>query len=216
MKERIIKGIEEAKIVAIMRNVAIKDAVNTAKALNDGGIKFIEVTFNQNDLGSFRDTANIIRAIGENLQIEVGAGTVTSLEMLDMAEAAGAKFIISPNTNIEIIKKTVEYNLVSIPGALSPSEILAAYDAGADFVKLFPAGVMGTGYIKAIRGPINHIKLLAVGGVTVDNVQDFLKAGISGFGIGGNLVNNTLINKGQFDSITELAKSFIDAMNTQE
>ena len=143
----------------------------------------------------------------------MGAGTVTTLEMLDAAYQAGAKFIVSPDMNPEIIAKTAELGLVSMPGAMTPTEILAAYRAGADFVKVFPATSLGAAYVKAVRGPFNHIPLLAVGGVNEKNVDEFIKAGAVGAGVGGNLVNKDWIAAGEFDKITALAKEFIENAN---
>ena len=99
--------------------------------------------------------------------------------------------------------------MVSIPGAYTPSEVIAAHEAGADFVKLFPAGVLGTTYLKAIRGPINHVRLLAVGGVNEMNAKEFLDAGCVGVGVGGNLVNRTWIEAGEYDRISDLAAQYI-------
>ena len=139
----------------------------------------------------------------------MGAGTVTSLEMLEGAYNAGAKFIVSPDTNPEVIKATVEKGMVSMPGAMTPTEIITAYKCGADFVKVFPVLNLGADYIKAVRGPYNHIPLLAVGGVNEKNMGDFIKAGACGVGVGGNLVNKDWIAKGEFEKITELAKEFV-------
>ena len=139
-----------------------------------------------------------------------GAGTVTSLEMLELAKNAGAQFIVSPDTNEEVIKATVAGGMVSMPGALTPTEIVTAHRYGADFVKVFPTANLGASYIKAIRGPINHIRLLAVGGVNEKNIGEFLKAGVNGAGVGGNLVNKEWIKNGEFDKITALAKEFTE------
>ena len=139
-----------------------------------------------------------------------GAGTVTSLEMLELAKNAGAQFVVSPDTNEEVIKATVTSGMVSMPGALTPTEILNAHRYGADFVKVFPTSSLGASYIKAIRGPINHVRLLAVGGVNEKNIGEFIRAGVNGAGVGGNLVNKEWIARGEFDKITALAKEFVE------
>ena len=142
-----------------------------------------------------------------------GAGTVTTLEMLELAKSAGAQFIVSPDTNEEVIKATVKNGMVSMPGAMTPTEILTAYRYGADFVKVFPTSNLGAAYIKAIRGPINHVRLLAVGGVNEKNIGEFIKAGACGAGVGGNLVNKEWIKAGKFDEITALSKEFVANAN---
>ena len=185
-----------------------------AQALYAGGIRAIEVTFNQKQPDKFVQTTDAIRAIKEAMgeRMAVGAGTVTSVALVELAHGAGAEFIVSPDMNVDVIRRTKELGMVSMPGALTPTEILTAHQSGADFVKVFPAGCLGAGYIKAIRGPINHVPLLAVGGVSEKNASEFLKAGCAGIGAGGNLVNKQWIEAGAFDKITALAKEFIRAL----
>ena len=137
-----------------------------------------------------------------------GAGTVTSVHMLELAKNAGAQFVVSPDTNEAVIRATVAAGMVSMPGALTPTEILTAHSYGADFVKLFPAATQGIAYFKAVTAPLNHIRLLAVGGVNEKNTADFLAAGAVGVGVGGNLVNKTWIANGEFDKIVAVAKEF--------
>ena len=128
----------------------------------------------------------------------------------DLACEAGAKYIITPNVNTDVIRYANSLGMVTMPGAFTPSEIEEAHRAGADFVKVFPAGQLGTDYIRAIKAPLNHIALLAVGGVNENNLKDFLNAGVVGFGIGGNLVNQEWIKNGQFDRIAELARTYVE------
>ena len=171
----------------------------------------MEVTFDQSHPESLSRTSETVRMLVENLgnKMIFGAGTVTSLEMLELARQAGAQFIVSPDTNEAVIKATVDCGLVSMPGAMTPTEILTAHGYGADFVKVFPTSNLGASYIKAVRGPVNHVKLLAVGGVNEKNIADFLAAGAVGAGVGGNLVNRSWIAEGAFDRITALAKEFM-------
>ncbi len=209
----VIEKILEHKIIAIVRGVEEKHIVDLANALCEGGVKLIEVTFNQNDKDCITKTPALIKRIIDELgdKVCVGAGTVVTVEQCEAAIKAGAKYLISPNTDEKIIRRTKELGGISIPGALTPSEAVNAYSYGADFVKLFPAGDFGTGYIKSVCAPLNHIPFLAVGGVTEDNVSDFIKAGVKGVGVGSNLVNTKLINCGEFDKITEIAKKFCNA-----
>lgn len=183
------KIIEENKIIAICRRIYGEQLENLAKALNEGGVKLIEVTFDQADPAHLEKTGEAIRMITEATSGEVlpGAGTVMTLEQLRAAAAAGAKYIISPNTDEEIIKETKRLGLVSIPGAMTPSEISNAHKWGADFVKLFPTGELGLSYVKAIRAPISHVKLVATGGINEENLRAYLDAGMSGAGISGRL-----------------------------
>ena len=215
MKQQIIQRVLDKKIVVIVRGVYGEDCLKLAEALCEGGIELMEVTFDQSSVENQQKTVDTIRLINEKLagKMVMGAGTVTTLEMLDAAYKAGAKFIVSPDMNPEIIAKTAELGLVSMPGAMTPTEILAAYRAGADFVKIFPVSNLGASYVKAVRGPLNQIRLLAVGGVNEKNVADFMKAGAVGAGVGGNLVNKDWIAAGEFDKITALAKEFIQNAN---
>ena len=142
----------------------------------------------------------------------VGAGTVTTPELVELTAKAQGRFIISPDVNEAVIARTRELDMVSLPGALTPTEVMTAYRAGADFVKVSPVGSLGVAYVKALRAPISHVKLMAVGGVNENNVADFLKAGMVGAGIGGNLVNQAWIDAGAFDKITETARALTEAV----
>lgn len=214
-REEVLAFVEKEKIIAIVRGVDPEACVKVADALYAGGIRLIEVTFNQKDPDSFDDTAEAIATISEKYdgKMLVGAGTVTTPELVDFAVNAGAKYIISPDTNPEVIRRTLELGAVSMPGAFTPSEILLAHRLGADFVKLFPVGNLGASYVKALCAPISHVKMLGVGGVNENNAADFLKAGAVGLGVGGNLANKKWIEAGEFDKITEVAKTLIANIN---
>ena len=138
----------------------------------------------------------------------IGAGTVLTEKQVKLTKDAGGKFIISPDTNRAVIEKTCSLGLVSMPGALTPSEIQSAHSFGADFVKLFPITNMGSSYVKAVKAPLSHIRLLAVGGIDEKNMSEYFKAGICGFGIGSNIVDKKLIEAGRFSEITELAQKY--------
>lgn len=211
MRKDVIKKVFEKKVIAIVRGVYGDDCLKLAQALYDGGIEMLEVTFDQSKPESLSMTSDTIAALNEKLgdRMIFGAGTVTSIEMLLLAEQGGAKFIVSPDTNEAVIRKTIADGLVSMPGAMTPTEIVTARSYGADFVKVFPAGNLGASYIKAVRSPLNNIPLLAVGGVNENNIADFIAAGCCGAGCGGNLVNKKWIAAGEFDKITELARTFV-------
>lgn len=211
MRDIIIQKVLDKKIVAIVRGVYGEDCVNLAKALYAGGVEMMEVTFDQSKPEAYSRTSDTIAMLVDQMgdKMIFGAGTVTSLETLELARLAGAKFVVSPDTNEAVIKATVAAGMVSMPGAMTPTEILTAHEYGADFVKVFPTSGLGASYIKAVCGPINHVRLLAVGGVSEKNVAEFLKAGCVGAGVGGNLVNKEWIKNGEFEKITALAQELM-------
>ena len=211
MRDQVIQQIEQEKIIAIVRGVGPEQCMQVADALYAGGIRLMEITYNQKDPASFQATADAISAITKAYEgrMFVGAGTVTTTELVELTAKAGGKFIISPDTNPDVIRRTRELDMVSMPGAPTPTEIMTAHRAGADYVKLFPAGDLGPNYVKAVRAPISHVKMTAVGGINEKNMADFLKAGVCGFGIGGNLANKAWIEAGEFDKITETARAMV-------
>lgn len=214
MRERVIKEMCEKKIIAIVRGADVQQALAAAKALYEGGVTLVEITFNQKDPASFVHTAEAIRLIKKEMgdKMLVGAGTVTSPELVQMAADAGAAYIISPDMDEAVIAKTRQLGLVSLPGCYTPTEAKRAHLAGADFVKLFPCVGDAPSYLKAICAPLNHIRFMAVGGVTVENAADFLKAGAVGLGIGSSLVSKKLLDEGRYDQITEQARKFVAAV----
>ena len=215
MRDIVIKEVLNHKIISIVRGMNREQTVKIAKALYEGGVRFIEVTFNQKNPEKFYETVESIRAIREEMgdKMFVGAGTVTSVELVDMAAQAGALYIISPDMDENVIRRTRELGLVSMPGAYTPTEAKKAHNAGADFVKLFPCIGEAPAYVKALCAPLNHIRFLAVGGVHADNARDFLKAGAVGVGVGSSLVNKAWVDAGEYEKITEEAKKMIRNMN---
>ena len=214
MKNRVIESIIENKIVVIVRGVVREKLIPLAEAMYNGGIRLLEITYSANGSVSDEETASNISMLAKHFEgkMYIGAGTVLTEKQVELTKSAGGKFIISPDTNADIIKKTVELGLVSMPGALTPSEITAANRAGADFVKLFPITSLGIDYVKAVRAPLSHVKLIAVGGIHDGNMKDYLKAGVCGFGIGSNIVDKKLIDADDFAKVTELAKKYTDAI----
>ena len=210
--EDLIARIQKEKIIAIVRGLPVDTVLKVVQALYDGGIRFVEVTFSQNSPTCIEDTCRAIEAIaGRFPELYVGAGTVVTMQQLYAAHRAGARYMISPNTNPALIREATRRGLLALPGAMTPSEIVEAYEAGADFVKLFPTDNLGAGYIRAIRAPLSHIPMLAVGGVNDENMEEFYRAGVCGFGIGGNIVNKKLIAAGDFAGMTELARRYVAA-----
>lgn len=215
MREETIKKILTKKLIVIVRGVYGKDCLDLANALYGGGIELLEVTFDQSSAEDRIKTADTINLLNIEMKdkVIIGAGTVTNICMLKSAYKSGAKFIVSPDTNPDVIKETVKMGMVSMPGAMTPTEINFAYNCGADFVKVFPVANLGSAYIKAVCSPLNHIRAIAVGGVSEDNVGEFLKAGAVGVGVGGNLVNKEWIANRQFDKICGLAKEYVNGIN---
>ena len=216
MRESIIDLIEKEKIIAIVRGAEPEQCEAVAKALYAGGIRLMEITYDQKRPESWQATANTIGALAREYEgrMFVGAGTVTSPELVELTAKAGGAFIISPDTDVAVIKKTRELGLVSMPGAMTPSEIKTAHNAGADFVKLVPVGSLGAGYLKAVKAPLSHIKIMAVGGVNEENAAEFLKAGAAGLGVGGNLAKKAWIEAGEYDRLTAAAKALVEAVRS--
>ena len=213
-----LEMIGNTKLIAIARGIYGSDLILSSKALYDGGVRAFEVTFVQSeDPEAARKnallTAESISALKNALPgAAVGAGTVMTAEQAETAFGAGAGFIISPNTDEAVIKRTKALGMVSIPGAMTPTEIVTAYELGADIVKVFPAGVLGVEYFKAVRAPLSHIPLAAVAGITKDNIALFERAGAAAYGISSSLYIKDAIREGNFDRIRRAAEEFFLAM----
>lgn len=214
MREEITKALAERKLIVIVRGVSAEQILPLAGALYEGGIRFMEVTFDPSGKCSDEETARKIALLCEKYgdRMYFGAGTVLTEQQVACAKEAGAEYIISPDTNPAVIRKTKELGMLSMPGAFTPTEAMVAHTAGADYVKLFPVGELGVSYFKAVRAPLNHLKLLAVGGVSLSNIADYLAAGAYGFGIGSSLVDKKMIERGCFDEITKLAAKYVQAV----
>jgi 2-dehydro-3-deoxyphosphogluconate aldolase/(4S)-4-hydroxy-2-oxoglutarate aldolase len=213
MRNTVIDAISAEKLIVIVRGVAKEKLIPLAEAMYNGGIRLLEITYSSNGKVSDEDTSESIRMLSEHFEgrMMIGAGTVLTENQVALTCAAGGKFIISPNTDRKVIEKTRELGLVSMPGAFTPSEITAAYSYGADFVKLFPVTSLGPEYVKAVRAPLSNIPLLAVGGIDLSNMGDYLKAGVCGFGIGSNIIDKKMLAEGDFDGITSLAEKYVKA-----
>ncbi len=211
-REEMICAVEEHKLIAIMRGVEKERAVPAAQAMYRGGIRCLEVTFNQKSDTRIADTKEIIselkRSFGSRMRI--GAGTVMSAAEVQAAYESGAEFILAPNVDISVLEEADRLGLSSVPGALTPSEIVLAYDRGAALVKLFPAGNMGLSYCQAIFAPVNHIPMLAVGGIGLHNLTDYLRAGFTGAGLGSCLTDARLIREERYEELEKLAGQFVE------
>jgi 2-dehydro-3-deoxyphosphogluconate aldolase/(4S)-4-hydroxy-2-oxoglutarate aldolase len=200
--------LEESRVVAILRRTDPGAAVATAEALVAGGIASLEVTCDS------PGAVDMIRAISQALgdRALVGAGTVLDAATAQAALEAGARFLVSPHIDVDLVSSFARRGVAWIPGAFTATEVLQAWRAGAVVVKLFPAGSVGPGYIKDVLGPLRDVPLLPTGGVTLDNATAFLQAGAWGLGMGSALVAPALVSAGRFDELQERARRLTQAV----
>jgi 2-dehydro-3-deoxyphosphogluconate aldolase/(4S)-4-hydroxy-2-oxoglutarate aldolase len=205
----VLQAILDRKIVAIIRGADPKHVLDLTQALYNGGVTIVEITMNS------KDPLESIAAIKEKMgnKIWVGAGSVLDKQMAKAAIEAGSQFIISPSLDIETIRTTKDLGAISIPGAFTPTEIVTAFSNGADIIKVFPASI-GVQYFADLRGPLPHIPLMPTGGIHLNNIHSFQKAGAVAFGIGGALVNTKQEITGEsLLSLTKLAEKFVSAVS---
>ncbi|HOX37642.1 MAG TPA: bifunctional 4-hydroxy-2-oxoglutarate aldolase/2-dehydro-3-deoxy-phosphogluconate aldolase [Candidatus Brocadiia bacterium] len=198
-------------LVSVIRAKDSSQLVDVALALHKGGCKAIELTMTTpNALSVLEKTISKLPSD----EVTLGVGTVLDPETARAAILSGADFIVSPTLNVKVIELCRRYSKVVVPGAFSPTEILTAWEAGADFVKLFPATAVGPGYIQDIHGPLPQIKIIPTGGVDVDNAADFIKAGAEAVAAGSSLVKKSFLASGDMDGIAALAAQFIRNIQT--
>lgn len=216
MKEEVEQCIRDCRIIAIIRGFEPDVCLRLAEAYLVGGIRAVEVTFVQTDRVRWQETAAAIKAIRSRFanDLHVGAGTVLTAEQLTMARDAGGEFMVAPNVRADLIRQCADFGLAPIPGALTPTEAVAAWEAGASFVKVFPAGNLGPAYVKALKAPLAHIPLLAVGGVTLGNAADFMRAGCVGIAVSGPLADREAIAAGRWDRISDIARAYAEAVRS--
>ena len=211
MREQIIKTLEEEKIIVIVRDVEREKLIPLTEAMYQGGIRLLELTYSANGKTSDEDTAESIRLLARRFEgrMYIGAGTVLTEKQVELTAQAGGKFIVSPDTCPLVIEKTRALGLVSIPGALTPSEMQFAHKSGADFIKIFPITSLGASYVKAVKAPLSHLKMLAVGGIDENNITEYRQAEINGFGLGSNIIDKKKIAENDWQGITNLAKKYV-------
>lgn len=204
-----MKEFSQHKVIVVCRGIPEEDMVQVAQALYDGGIRFMEVPFNQADPASFVSTARKIQAVKAALgdKLHVGAGTVITMEQFELARQAGAELIVSPTMEEDIITATKAAGLISVPGCATPSEMTKAYKLGADLIKLFPASIVNLKVIKEIRVPLNHLPLVCFGGVNTENLREVLATGVVGVGMASSILNKQALENKDFAKITALAKA---------
>lgn len=192
-------------MVAIIRATSGDQLVSVARALYEGGIDVIEVTF------TVPNAVEVLSAVRKDLgkKILLGAGTVLDPETARTAILAGAEFLVSPVVNLDVIKLATRYDKLIMPGAYTPTEILTAWEAGADVIKVFPAEIGGPPYLKAIKGPLPQVRLMPTGGVNLNTLESFIKAGACAVGLGSSLVEKEAIEQGNMTRIRDLAQQYV-------
>ena len=208
--EEVYELIKREKIVAICRGVAKETILDVAEALYKGGIKLLEITCNQPD--AF-DMIKLLTSRMAGRQI-IGAGTVITCRLCDDVLAAGTEYVIAPDVNAEVIERCVKSDAAVIPGAATATEILTAGRLGAKMVKIFPAAALGTDYIKMLKGPIDNIDFVAVGGVRLKNITDFLAAGCVAVGLGSTVIDKKFIEKCQWEKLTLQTAEYVEKVKT--
>ncbi len=208
-KEKNLQAMVDSGIVAIVRANTSEGLLNVVEAIEKGGVKAIEVTM------TTPKAIETIAAVTDKYKgdVLVGVGTVLDAETARLAILAGAKFVVTPIMNPEVIRMAKKYSRIVVCGAFTPTEIVAAWEHGSDIVKIFPTSSVGPEYIKDLKGPFPQISMLPTGGVTVENTGAFLKAGACAVAVGSNLAGNKAINEGLYDQITENARKFVQAVN---
>ena len=205
-KEEKIQLIRQTGIIAIMRTKSSDQLIAAAEAIREGGVRVIEVTMNTP--GALDVIATASKRFGQDVLF--GAGTVLNAETAQVAIKAGAEFIVAPTLNMDVIELCIRFNIPIMPGCFTPTEMLAAWQAGADFVKLFPAEVGGPAMVKAILAPLPQLQIVPVGGVDLNSAAAFLRSGAAALGVGSSLINQKLLESGDFGELTRRAAAFID------
>ena len=207
-KELQLKRLLDRGIVAVIRAPSGEQLIEVAEALLAGGVEILEVTF------TVPGAVHVLQRVADRLgdRVLLGAGTVLDPETARAALLAGAEFIVSPSTNLDVIRLCRRYDKLVMPGAFTPTEVITAWEAGADIVKIFPADVGGPAYLKALRGPLPQIRLMPTGGVDLHTAADFLKAGACALGVGGSLVDAKAIQQGDMKKLESLARQFVEVV----
>lgn len=203
-REKMLERVLDCGIVAVVRSQSSAQLVEVCRALADGGVTVAEITF------TVPDALDVLKAVKKELgdRILLGAGTVLDTETARAAILAGAEYLVSPTLNIDVIKLTRRYGKLSMPGAFTPTEILAAHEAGADIVKIFPAEVVGPGFFKAIHGPLPQVRLMPTGGVDLTTAEKFLAAGACCLGLGSQLIEAKALAAGDMAAIRTNASKY--------
>lgn len=208
MRTEIAERIADAGVIAILRGVSVEDAPAVADAVVDGGVTALEVT------ADTPDAMSSIEAMADRVDdVLVGAGTVLDAETARAAQLAGAEFLVTPTVNRDVIRTANRYGTPIAVGAYTPTEALAAFEAGADFVKVFPAKTGGPDHVAALGGPLSQIPLVPTGGVTAANAGAYVDAGAAAVGVGSAIVDHDAIAAGAYDRIAANARAVVEAVS---
>lgn len=208
-KSKVLEQILDYKIVAIIRGLNTEQSIQTTKALIKGGIHLIEVTL---DSPNALNTISTLSEMYNSNKVLIGAGTVLDSESARTCILSGAEFLISPILDYDFIKMCRRYDKLAIPGVMTPTEIFRAWEMGADIVKVFPAGSLGCKYIKSVKGPLKDVKIMATGGININNALDFINHGADALGVGGSLVDKNAINNCDYEAISVRAMELINKL----
>jgi 2-dehydro-3-deoxyphosphogluconate aldolase/(4S)-4-hydroxy-2-oxoglutarate aldolase len=210
-KQEALSLIHTHKLFAVIRTATAEQALQAARACCAGGIKLIEITW------TVPDAANALKAAKRELHDAlIGAGSIVNIDMAIDALDAGAEFIVSPNTSLDVLMRCSKYGVIACAGAMTPTEIVDAYEQGSDIVKIFPAGQLGgPAYVKAVREPLPFIPLMPTGGVNLENMLDYFRAGAAAVGIGGTLLDKAAMAEGRWDVIAEKAREHVERLNRE-
>jgi len=201
--------IRETGVIAIMRTQSSEQLLRAADAIREGGVRAIEVTMNTPGALAVIEQA-VARYRHADQEVLFGAGTVLDAESARAAILAGAQFIVAPSFSPALVEICRRYSVPVMPGAYTPTEIVTAWECGADMIKIFPAGVGGPALIKALKAPLPQIELVPVGGVKLENTADFVRAGAAAVGVGSALINQELLDSQDFGTLTERARRFME------
>lgn len=207
-KETDLRRVLDGGLVAVVRSPDSGRLVEACRALADGGVTTVEITM------TVPDALEVVRAVRRALgdRVLLGAGTILDPETARAALLAGAEYLVAPTVNLDVIRLCQRYDRLVMPGAFTPTEILAAWEAGADIVKVFPAEVLGPAFFKAVRGPLPQVRLMPTGGVDLTTAANFLQAGACCLGVGSQLVEPKAVAEGNFGRIRDLAAEYVEVV----
>jgi 2-dehydro-3-deoxyphosphogluconate aldolase / (4S)-4-hydroxy-2-oxoglutarate aldolase len=209
-REQTVEAIIDCGITAVIRASSSEEALKAAQAILQGGVRIIEIAFTVP--GASEVLADLRSKLGE--EVVLGAGNVLTRDQALEAMGSGAEFLVAPNTNFSVLETVKTEGKVMIPGAFSPTEVIEALQAGADLIKIFPANMLGPGYLKALHGPLPGTKFVPTGGIDLANAADYIKAGAVALGVGSGLMDKKALRAGRLDLITENARKFVELVQT--
>lgn len=210
-REEVIRQLEKEKLLLVTRGIYGEELLKLAEAMVAGGIRIFEITYDQKDPDTLEVTARNMQMLKEHFgdTLTLGTGTVLTVEQVRNARECGAEFVVSPSFDEEVVKETLKLDMMAVPGCMTPTEIAAAAKAGADFIKLFPAGTLGFKYCKDIMAPLNHVRYLATVGINEETFRQYLDLGFAAAGASSYLVDKNLRKQGNWAELTERARRLV-------